>query len=144
MPRHVGQMEPLNRVAEDEMGDECDDVEMDVQQLLLQDEEVKAERLREWCDLHCNRVSADSALKAGRRKGRQARARKRWRRTAGCLVRVRAQNQKIEIFKNYGAKLARVRSGEGWGFVQMMRWGFTVWSWWAVWNKIQHGHADES
>merc|ERR1711998_312159 len=135
------------RVADDGMdggrGDADDATDMmDVEQLLQRDEEVKAE-LREWCYLHCDRVGADSAQKAGKRKGRLTRARKRWKRMAGCLGRARAQNLRIESFKNFGAKFARVRSGEGWGLNQMVRWGFTVWSWWTKWNKLQRAEVME-
>ena len=93
--------------------------------------------MRERCAKYRNNADKDSAQKIGRGKGRRARVRKKWRTAVWCLGQVKTQEMQLTCLTYFGAKVAKAKSGEGWGFLQMVRWGFTAWAWWVQWNKIQ-------
>ena len=117
---------------------------LDVEALLRQAEMEQSCRLQEWSQwtFRCRDGGSDVGVrKAGRRKGQRVRVRKRWARTSRCLRRAATQRMTMEILACVRGEMGRVISGEGWRCVQMVRWGFTVWSWWVRWDKSQQAEV---
>ena len=124
---------------EDEAGSE---VGLDVQKLMWQAEEAKAQQLREWGEWQ-----QSQRLLAGMSDQVQQRLQDRRLRIAGSEIQSKARWERVVQDKRLATTVvgvlglftavSRVWSGEGWGVRQMVQWGFTVWSWWTRWSRQQ-------